>query len=194
MASVPVLVELVADAELAVVLGRSTGSQLPEGVDLVEGDGALAVELQQRQEPGDHHADLRRRPPATRKLTVPECRSRSTTIAACSRTLTAGAWRWSSADARRPGAAPGPGRPARRAASGVMPKTSSGSSCGELRLEADLPRVAGGTVGHPGREDGGDALEGAVLQQPGEEQVARLEQREVLLVLDRRPTAAAGPP
>ena len=30
----------------------------------------------------------------------------------------------------------------------------------------------------------GDLLEGAVLQEPGEQQVARLEQREVLLVLD----------
>ena len=31
---------------------------------------------------------------------------------------------------------------------------------------------------------GGDLLEGAVLQQPREQQVARLEQRQVLLVLD----------
>src|SRR5689334_20004833 len=37
---------------------------------------------------------------------------------------------------------------------------------------------------HPRLEDTGDLLEGLVLQEPREEQVARVEQREVLLVLD----------
>ena len=59
-----------------------------------------------------------------------------------------------------------------------------GQQPGELRLERHRPREPAGLVGHPAGEDGGDLLVRAVLQQPGEEQVARLEQREVLLVLD----------
>ena len=39
-------------------------------------------------------------------------------------------------------------------------------------------------AGQPLREHAGDLLERLVLHQPGEQQVARLEQREVLLVLD----------
>ena len=44
-------------------------------------------------------------------------------------------------------------------------------------MPARLPR-------HPAVEDAGDLLERLVLQQPREQQVPRLEQREVLLVLD----------
>ena len=53
-------------------------------------------------------------------------------------------------------------------------------------MPARLPR-------QPLLEHGGDLLERAVLQQPREEQVARLEQREVVLVLDVALRAAAGP-
>ena len=46
------------------------------------------------------------------------------------------------------------------------------------------PREPLGRGRHPAGEDRGDLLVGPVLQQPGEEQVARLEQGQVLLVLD----------
>ena len=59
-----------------------------------------------------------------------------------------------------------------------------GQQRGEPVLEADRARVPQRLAGQPGLEHGGHLLERAVLQQPREEQVARLEQREVLLVLD----------
>ena len=68
--------------------------------------------------------------------------------------------------------------------SSPMPISTSGSSAGEPVLQADRPRVPLGLPRQPGLEHRGDLLEGAVLEQPGEQQVARLEQREVLLVLD----------
>ena len=79
--------------------------QLAQGVDLVEGDRTLAVELQQGQEAGDHLE--RRSASATSARKVDRARVHAAarrTIAACSRTLTGGACRWSSADRRlRPG-------------------------------------------------------------------------------------------
>ena len=75
----------------------------------------------------------RRRRSSTRKLADRVRRSRSTMTAACSRTLTGGACRWS-----RPTIGGGLGIIARAAitasCSGVIPSTSSGSSCGELWL------------------------------------------------------------
>jgi hypothetical protein len=53
-----------------------------------------------------------------------------------------------------------------------------------LRLQAHGTRPAQGLVLQALGEDGGDLLVGAVLEQPGEEQVAGFEQREVRLVLD----------
>ena len=66
-----------------------------------------------------------------------------------------------------------------------MPISTSGSSAGEPLLEPDRARVPAATPPPAARSStAGDLLERAVLQQPREEQVARLEQREVLLVLD----------
>ena len=67
---------------------------------------------------------------------------------------------------------------------GPSPSRTSGSrlaNCGSRVTDADEPAAL---LGHPVGEEGGRLLVGAVLQQPGEEQVARLEQREVLLVVD----------
>ena len=61
-----------------------------------------------------------------------------------------------------------------------------GQQRGELRLEAGLARRHPPGRGHPLGEGVRDVLEGAVLQQPGEEQVAGLDQGEVLLVLRAR--------
>ena len=61
--------------------------------------------------------------------------------------------------------------------------TSSGSSaanCGSRPAWRGVMRPA---VAIRSREGAGDVLEGAVLQQPGEEQVARLDEGQVLLVL-----------
>ena len=57
---------------------------------------------------------------------------------------------------------------------------------GECGFHRHLPRVAGAFGGHPVGEDRGELLVGAVLQQPGEEQVTRFKQGEVVLVLDLR--------
>ncbi len=59
-----------------------------------------------------------------------------------------------------------------------------GQQVGEPLLEPDRARVAPRLPRQPLLEDAGDLLVGLVLHQPGEEQVARLEQGEVLLVLD----------
>ena len=68
--------------------------------------------------------------------------------------------------------------------SSPRPISTSGQQRREPLLEPDRARVAPGLPRHPAVEDAGDLLERLVLQQPREQQVARLEQREVLLVLD----------
>ena len=65
-----------------------------------------------------------------------------------------------------------------------MPISTSGSSVANRSSRPDRARVPPRLARQPALEDAGDLLERAVLHQPGEEQVARLEQREVLLVLD----------
>ena len=106
-----------------------------------------------------------------------------TRIAACSRTLTCGACRWSTETI---GTGRGVNTRAASAANSCGPEAEQhlGQQPGQLRLQGHRPGVPAGLVGHPAGEDRGDLLVRAVLQQPGEEQVARLEQREVLLVLD----------
>jgi hypothetical protein len=59
-----------------------------------------------------------------------------------------------------------------------------GQQFGEPRLERHSPREHPGGGRHLPGEDPGDLLVGAVLQQPREQQVPGLEQREVFLVLD----------
>jgi len=59
-----------------------------------------------------------------------------------------------------------------------------GQQVRELRVEPDLARVPAAAGPHHLGEHGGDVLVGAVLQQPREEDVAGLEQGEVVLVLD----------
>ena len=158
--------------------------QLAERGDLVEGHHPLAEQLQQRQEPGDpgHRVRARRRPACGRSACRAR-RSRSTTRCACSRTLTSGAWMCaietpsgsglgSSALAARPANSSGP-----------SPIRTSGSSWRTAR-RARRPAGTAGLGGHPGLQDAGDLLERPVLQQPREEQVAGLQQRQVLLVLD----------
>ena len=74
------------------------------------------------------------------------------------------------------------------------PDQHLGQQAGEPLLEPDRAREAPCLARQPLLEDAGDLLVGLVLQQPGEQQVARLEQGEVLLVLDVTLRAAAGPP
>lgn len=61
-------------------------------------------------------------------------------------------------------------------------------------LQSDGPGAPEQFGGPAVAEQGRRALVGPVLQQPGEEQVARLQQGEVLLVLDLGNAAAAGRP
>ena len=58
-----------------------------------------------------------------------------------------------------------------------------GQQLGEAFLGAGLPGGEPPRRGHLGGEGGGDVLERAVLQQPREEQVAGLDEGEVLVVL-----------
>ncbi len=122
-------------------------------------------------------------PHSARKVIVPLRRSRSTTSAACSRTLTAGAWMCCS-DSSSSGL--GSSALAASAANCVEADADQhlGQQAGEPLLQPDRPRVPPRLPRQPLLEHGRDLLERAVLQEPGEEQVARLEQREVLLVLD----------
>ena len=65
-----------------------------------------------------------------------------------------------------------------------MPISTSGSRVANRSSSPTDARVPPRLRRQPLLEHAGDLLERPVLQQPGEEQVARLEQREVLLVLD----------
>ena len=65
-----------------------------------------------------------------------------------------------------------------------MPRISSGRRLANCGLHRHGPGEAQGLVGHPAGEDLRDLLVGPVLQEPGEQQVAGLQQGEVLLVLD----------
>ena len=122
------LVELFAHVHLARVTARPPDRERPQRLRLVEGDGALLEQLEQRQEPGDdddglvgvgHQVAEGRR--CGRGGAGRRCR------AACSRTLTWGTCRWS-----RPTVGGALGVSARAATmascSGVIPMTSSGSS------------------------------------------------------------------
>ena len=114
---------------------------------------------------------------------MPLRRSRSTTSAACSRTLTLAAWMcWSETSWTGLGSIALAASSAN--CSSPMPISTSGQQRREPLLEPDRPRVAPRLGGQPVLEDRRDLLERAVLHQPGEQQVARLQQCEVLLVLD----------
>ena len=122
-------------------------------------------------------------PQSARKVIVPTWRSRSITIVACSRTLTWAAWMcWSETSST------GLGSIALAARLGELLEPDADQHLGqqgrEALLHADLARVPRRLGGEPLLEHAGDQLERAVLHEPGEQQVAGLEQREVLLVLD----------
>ena len=114
-------------------------------------------------------------------------------MAACSRTLTAGACRWARPDHRgllghhRP-------RGDDRQLLGRHGHQQLGQQRGEVRLEGCRARLHPPGRRHPLGEGVRDVLEGAVLQQPGEEDVAGLDEREVVLVLGAGSAAAAGRP
>ena len=68
--------------------------------------------------------------------------------------------------------------------SASTPSITSGSRLGEPVLERHRTRIAAQRVGLQLGENLRDVLERAVLQQPGEQQVAHLQQRQVLFVVD----------
>ena len=90
------LVELVGHDEVAGVRPDPPHVQLPQRVELVEGHRRVAVELEQAEEPRDHVRVSVQSAVSARKVVTRTRRSRSTSQAACSRTLTRGACRWSS--------------------------------------------------------------------------------------------------
>ena len=102
---------------------------------------------------------------------------------ACSRTLTVGAWMCAS-DSSAPASARAPARRARRTRRG---RARSAPPAAASANRSSSPTARGNRLASPAircSSTRGDLLERAVLQQPREQQVARLEQREVLLVLD----------
>ena len=122
-------------------------------------------------------------PHSARNVIVPLRRSRSTTRAACSRTLTLAAWMCCS-DTSSTGLGSSAFAASRANWSSPIPISTSGSSAAN---RSSSPTARGCRVDSPASrslEHRGDLLERAVLQQPGEQQVAGLQQREVLLVLD----------
>ena len=68
---------------------------------------------------------------------------------------------------------------------GLRPQTQDdlGKQIGEVRLESDRAGDLPGGVTHPLLEDRCHHFVGAVLQEPGEEQVSGLQEGQVLLVL-----------
>ena len=172
------------DADVGFVRPHPAHLQLGEGGSLVEGDHLVTVELEQREEAADH---LERRARSRR----PGCGTSPRPIGAaaragsiiCSRTLTFGAWRWSTATV---GTGRGVSATLARAASCVRvdPEEHVGQQLGEARFELDRPAVAASRVRRELAQVRRRQLVRAVLQQPGEQQVAGLEQGQVVLVLD----------
>ncbi len=165
----------------------------PSGSSCSKDRAAVPVQLEHREEPRDHDARAGSAPAmSSRKVRDPASRSIATTIAACSRMLTSGACRWSS-----PTCGISFGVIARMRERGEVVERQRPDEFGDglavLLVEPHRADVAGGPrrssrVGEPRRH----LFERAVLQQPGEQQVARLEQRDRLRRRRARP-AAAGP-
>ncbi len=137
----------------------------------------MPVQLEHRQESGDDDAGLRDpRDRARGSSGVPASRSSVTTIAACSRMLTSGACRWS-----RPtcgisfGVIASSGQ--RREVVGAERPDELGNGVAVLLVEAHRAGVTAVLALQAAGEPRRDLLERAVLQQPREQQVARLEQR-----------------
>ena len=117
--------------------------QLAQRRHLVEGDGLLAEQLEQRQEPADRGQRVGRvaTQRAERRTALPP--QPSTMTSACSRTLTAGAWMWASeTPSVRPASAPAPAPRARRSPAG-SPDQHLGQQPGEPLLEPRPPAGAG---------------------------------------------------
>src|SRR5690606_4691252 len=178
-------VVVVGDGDLPLLAAGPPDGELPERLRLVEGDGPLPEQLEQGEEPGDDDGGGRgvgsegaERRGAGAAEAVDEHR----------RLLAHrdhGGVQVPEVDLRRPG----PGGERRGGELGepfrAHPDDELGQQGGEVRLEGHRTRVGARARGPPALEVGGDLLVRPVLEQPGEEQVARLEQLEVLLVLDR---------
>ena len=178
------LVELVGHHEVAGVRAGPADVQLTQRVDLVEGHRASRGRARAGRGTGRRRSRVSvQSAVSARKVDTLTRRSRSTSHAACSRTLTRGACRWSSITT---GVGRGVMTRCARAANSTGPSPSRPQEAGP-RNAPRAPQPAG-SGGSPrairAARTSGRLLVGAVLQQPGEEQVAGLEQRQVLLVLD----------
>jgi hypothetical protein len=157
--------------------------QLPQRRQLFEDHPLLAVELQQRQEPRD---DLQRvgavggERPETR-------RPRAGHVVTHDQQLLGDAdrRRVQVRDVDHLGHLRGQRAGGQRGELlGGQVEQDLGHQLGEARLQPDLPGEALGGLGLALAQETGGLLVGLVLQQPGEEQVAGLEELEVLLVVD----------
>src|SRR5690606_22939105 len=164
---------------------RPPDGQLAEWAYLFERDQALPVQLQQCQEPGHHlqggTAVTAERPEAGRAGTqqlLPQCGRMLPDADPFVVHVRGG-------DLRRPLRRQGPGGQGRQPVR-PDPQHQVGQGLRVPRLQRDRPRPAGGARLHQPGQVGGGLLEGLVLQEPGEEQVSRLQQGQILLVLDRR--------
>ena len=147
-------VELVGDGQLALARPRPAYGQLAQGGDLLERDGALAEQLQQRQEARDGGHPVRRvagqgAEGERRRVR----RSRSTTSRACSRTLTAGACRWASETTSACLGASAFAASAAKA-SGVIVEHHLGQQPGEAGLQGDVAREPAGLLVQGARPGG----------------------------------------
>ena len=172
-----------------VVLGRrerATGPahvQLPQRRQLLEDDPLLPVELEQRQEPGDHLEGVR----AVGGERAEGRRPGSDQVVAHDEQLLGDADRGGvqvgDADPLRHLRGQRPGREQQRTARGSGPARRRAS---DRRTAAPgrRPGEAPGGLGLALAQEPGRLLVGLVLQQPGEEEVTGLEQLEVVLVVD----------
>ena len=187
-------VEVVGHLDLALLGPRPAHGQLAQRRDLVERDRALPEQLQQREEPGDdddrrvgvggeraeRHRAAVPQPVHEHGGLLAHADGRGVQVA----DVDAGRRRLRLLGLRRQ----------RRQLLGTDLPDQLGQQRREVRLERDQAREAAALRREPLGQVGGDQLVGAVLQQPGEQQVAGLEQLEVLLRPRRPPTAAAGRP
>ena len=186
-------VELVADAELAVVPPVQRIVSSPSGLDLVERDAASRNSSSRARNRATMTTVMSASATSERKISV---RSRAQPLDHDAPPARARSRRARAGGPARPSAPRGAIARAARAAScsGVIPKTSSGSSAASCGSSPACVAASAGPSAIRSANGGRDVLERAVLQQPGEQQVARLDAARGPPRPARRLRAAAGRP
>src|SRR3954447_1680871 len=179
----PCLVRPAVELRGRLLAGDPADVEVTEGGHLVEGDSTLAVELEQGEETSDDHQDGTGIPGQPSEAPGPRLTEPGGQDNGLLAHRDLGRVQMVESDGRY---RPGCHRLRRRRGELLRrhPEQNLGQQRGERRLHRHLARVATTLFGEALREDSGHLLERAVLQQPGEQQVAGFEKGQVLLVLD----------